>query len=724
VEPPTKRRKTNNAVSPKRPSDNTTEKAEPKVRHSVEVPEQPKSARITVQDRKQPAQTTHGDENKPTAAVVPTEQLLNPTKSPPRARRKFCLDVEAERRAQPNHERTSGLEDTFIFSPKPKKRQPKRKAAEEILADETKVISKKTVLKVRKTTKAKQQQLDDKPELDRATESARECERSTKKPKATKRKTAASQNAETVSMECTNPTEVPVFKASTHRADDSAKLLPGTDNSSEEVMVIEQELVKMKPAPKKTLKRSIDEVVTAVESMHTATPEKATKRPRRQAAISATEKVAMGYEHDLIPVDKLRRAPDIKTQPEKSRKVDAHLSSATAQLSSLVPQVDLVKEVSRAGWDKNESPSSPPLVVKRGRKPGVKVAEARARKSDAEPEVVELLQAEHMSPAEEGEHALEEVPPCSPKLPAKRGRKPGVKARKLAAAIVEVEQEVLSNRTTKHASPTEEDGDVAEKKPPLSSKLPKKRGRKPGVKALKANVTIDKMQSTMGPTVTEHASEKKSPAATALKYPIDDGSKTQSTRTPRKAKLGSADHLKEEKENTESAERQGRMAESTSKLSSGNPREKQPTKQRRALADFDANIVRKSSTVEDKKLAKATDGSVSSSEKQQRRPRQTRQDLQVKSKSACSSDDEESHEATTASRRRHVIAVEEDLDWLFEKPETKRSVPAAIRHPTTKTRRKEPDKSAKDMDLDDLLASIAGFSGKLLTGRSGRVVAS
>jgi len=265
---------------------------------------------------------------------------------------------------------------------------------------------------------------------------------------------------------------------------------------------------------------------------------------------------------------------------------------------------------------------------------------------------------------------------------------------------------------------------VAEKKPQLSSKLPKKRGRKPGVKARKANVTIDKMQSTMGPTVTEHASEKKSPAATALKYPIDDGSKTQSTRTPRKAKLGSADHLKEEKENTESAERQGRMAESTSKLSSGNPREKQPTKQRRALADFDANIVRKSSTVEDKKLAKATDGSVSSSEKQQRRPRQTRQDLQVKSKSACSSDDEESHEATTASRRRHVIAVEEDLDWLFEKPETKRSVPAAIRHPTTKTRRKEPDKSAKDMDLDDLLASIAGFSGKLLTGRSGRVVAS
>jgi hypothetical protein len=79
-------------------------------------------------------------------------------------------------------------------------------------------------------------------------------------------------------------------------------------------------------------------------------------------------------------------------------------------------------------------------------------------------------------------------------------------------------------------------------------------------------------------------------------------------------------------------------------------------------------------------------------------------------------------------KKRHVIAADEDLDWLFEKSENKRSrLPARNPRASSKGNRQAPVKKsadAKDMDLDDLLESIAGFSGKLLTGKSGRAMAS
>lgn len=76
----------------------------------------------------------------------------------------------------------------------------------------------------------------------------------------------------------------------------------------------------------------------------------------------------------------------------------------------------------------------------------------------------------------------------------------------------------------------------------------------------------------------------------------------------------------------------------------------------------------------------------------------------------------------TTSNGNKRRAAEEDLDWLFDKPEANPAQPILARRTITKARRKLPDHNTEDLDFDDdFLESIAGFSGKLLTGRNGRV---
>jgi hypothetical protein len=634
---------------------------------------------------------------------------------------------------------------------------------------------------------------------------AAEAEEPEKNPKTTNKETDATRITAPVATVITKPIEVSTDHGTNHGSDDPTKPshLPGV--SPIEAVGTKSKTVRPKQAPRKTLKRSIEEVATNVKGVNTAAPEKPAKRPRRQAAISATAKVAMGYEDDLIPVDKLRRAPDVDVKPRKSRKANAHDPPATA--SPLVIEAGVVIKDPQ-DCDKDEPPSSPPVVAKRGRKPGIKAAEGRACKSNEKLDVEEILSTEyvsrskekrcapsdepprsskvpakrgrkpgakarkidaathdvksqvivphstkHASPTKDEGHATEEQSPISPKLPAKRGRPPGVKARKADAAMLCVEPEVTGSQSTKHASPTKGEDRTTEDEPPLLSKLPAKRGRPPGAKGRKAKVATDNMvpeamksESTkqVSPTKDEDdepneqsshspklpvkrgrkpgvkarkadASDKTSPtvaaAATGLvsqeesavaTQPEDldnDSSKVQSERTSGDVVTGSVESLQK-----------------------ANIMGEQPTKPRRALADFDGNIVRKSSTVEGKKQVQSAFGSASPPAKHQSRLRKMKTEVPVKPKATCSLDAVPSHDTTTTPRKRHIIAVEEDLDWLFEKPETKRSRPAIVRPPATKTRLKESDQSAKDMDLDDLLASVAGFSGKLLTGRRGRVV--
>jgi hypothetical protein len=709
---------------------------------------------MILQDLDRSAQTSQGDKLTTAIEVILTEQAPKPTKKAPRARRKLCLDEDVEQQAQSKQGevRTGGLEDTFIFSPKPKMRQPKRKKEEEGVADGPDQKTKKLAPKVKRTTKAKQPKEDD-LESNHATEPAADPEKPEEKPKATKRRTGIAKSTAIIATSISELGEAPIVDGPDLGTTDSAKLLLVADVLLDEVVHSTSKSVKTKTAPKRALKRSIDEVATSVASLHATTPEKAAKRPRRQAAISATEKVAMGYEDDLIPADKLRRAPDVDVKSRKSRKADARGPPATAQLSPSIAQADPMATDPQGG-DKETLPSSPPLIVRRGRKPGVKAAKGRACKLDEKLEVVELLPTEHMSLGEAEDHASVEQPPCSPKapakrgrkpgvkarkidtatcskesevielhstkhvspakvealaheeetqrlskIPAKRGRKPGVKARKVDAATNDLEPEVIESQSTKRVSPTKEKDVTPEEQSVHAPKLPAKRGRKPGVKARKVDSTTDHTKPTVATAATAPVLRMESPAALGLGYSINHASKAESTRISHDMEAGSTESLQKSKAIGE-----------------------QPSKARRALADFDGNIVRKSSTAKGKKQVQSPLESASPPAELHSKSRKTKQEAPVKSKTTCSPDNEPSQGITTTPRKRHVIAAEEDLDWLFEKPETKRLRPAIIRHPTTKTRVKESGQSAKDMDLDDLLASVARFSGKLLTGRRGRVV--
>lgn len=713
TEPPAKRRKTNESISPKRRSNDTPKKAD-----IVEVarPSDPAEKLVTdtvaEQHENQPERTNYGNKETNTIGVIPTEHAPKPTKKPRKPQRKFCLDGEVEQ-AQTNagETQTGGPEDTFIFGVKPKKQQPKSKpqntfvpetskrkvgrpatkgkritkakqAAEdkaesdantETLEQETGPLS----TKGKKTTKAKQQ-LEDKIQPDSATEPATEIARLEEKAKAPKSRAVASKPTATIAMD-TNILEVATVEEVNLRPDDSAKLLPVADVLPEDVVNTKPKSAKVKAALKRTLKRSIEEVVTNIDGQSAASPEKAAKRPRRQAAISATEKVALGYEDDLIDVDKLRRAPDVEVRTRKSRKAATSKPSAVAQPSPLDVQAIDVTEKNRS-CNKDETPSSPPLVVKRGRKAAVKATKSRDSKVEEKLEGNDPQPTQRALPSEEADTVPGDEPTRSPKPPAKRGRKPGVKARKINDATNNVE---------------------------------------PAVEPV--------VQPSEDPTAACVAKEGNTSVAMVSEEPNEHDSKSMVSGRPRNVNTGTTACHQETSHVSHS------LGEQLTRVSSV---EERPTKKRRALADFDGNIVRKSSTVESEKPVRSTIASVSPPVVQRSNSSGTRKELQTKSKPARLTgkaqpvelakdypDNEPSQQPSTASKKRHVIAAEEDLDWLFEKPETKRSRPAAIRHPTTKTRRKESDQNAKDMDLDDLLASIAGFSGKLLTGRRGRTVA-
>lgn len=841
AEPPTKRRRTNEHTSPKRRSDEEVIKEVPGL---VEAAQQSESARITVQDHNQHAPAIHGDTSATTTGVIPTKQAPRTTKKAPRIRRKLCLNDETEQREAPQiswEPRNAGLEDTFIFG---LKRQ--RKTGDGAITDDLKQKAKKRTPKAKKTTEAKRL-LEDKLEPEHDTQPVAESKRPEKKLKTTRKKNLASKATTTIAAtEVNSAIESPINSRADHGPEDSGQYFTAAEDLPEENVKTTPKPVKTKPAPKRGLKRTNDETATAAESMPTATPEKPTKRPRRQAAISAIEKVAMGYEADLIPVDKLRRAPEAGSKPRKSRKADGIAFSAAPLSTPLsTTQTDMVVQDSQ-DCDKNESLPSPPVIVKQGRKPSVKSTKGRACKSDEQPEVVEPLPAKLLSPVKEESHMLEDEPSRSPKLPTKRGRKPGVTAARKRACELDVEMEVLERLSTKHVFPvedkihapvdellpspkptakrgrkpgvsvaegrvgtlnketevlespslkhvssakddphapgdelpkpparrgrkpgvkaakghsgaagdkqgvlqlqpaelllpTEEDNHACDEERPPSSKLPAKRGRKPGVKNRKIDVATTHVDPTVESVVTESA-------AMGPEHSVDTGSKAQAPKVHRNEKTGGKKRLREAIEyaaSTKPLQEAGghprQLADQPSATSDKTDMIQRSTKQRRALADFDGNIVKRSLQLEGKKLVPSAVDCASPSAKQKSKPRKTKNETAEQSdintirsdraqqhllQFQCLQDEGPSHETTTTPRKRHVIAADEDLDWLFETSESRRPKPATVRHPNTKTRRKAAAQTANDMDLDDMLAAVAGFSGTLLTGRRGRDVAS
>jgi hypothetical protein len=118
--------------------------------------------RITAQPEPHPERTNDDNKITITTTALPSEQVVKPPKKATRVRRKLCLDDEIEQKAQQDDGEapTGGLEDTFIFGLKPKKRQPRRKLEDEAVPVTSKGTTKKAPAKGRKANKAKQQTED------------------------------------------------------------------------------------------------------------------------------------------------------------------------------------------------------------------------------------------------------------------------------------------------------------------------------------------------------------------------------------------------------------------------------------------------------------------------------------------------------------------------------------------------------------------------------------
>lgn len=156
TEPPTKRRKTKDSISPKRQNHvevGEWKKAAVRAAKSVETLATELTA---VQSEIHPERTNNEDRNIVDIATLPAQEASKPSKKSSQPRRKLDLDEEIEQRAQRDdgEAQSGGLEDTFIFGLKPKKRQTKCKAEEELITDTSKQTSKKIPIKERKTTKA------------------------------------------------------------------------------------------------------------------------------------------------------------------------------------------------------------------------------------------------------------------------------------------------------------------------------------------------------------------------------------------------------------------------------------------------------------------------------------------------------------------------------------------------------------------------------------------
>jgi hypothetical protein len=567
-------------------------------------------------------------------------------------------------------------------------------------ADEqvTKPTSKKAPGKANKPTKATQQ-AEDEPVPEIATELPAESAVPEKKTKANRKKPVTRDLVAIVSMEPNTSDEAATINKAEPGPGDSGNPPPMAKSLNDETADPKSKQPKAKSAVKNVNKRSIDEVVSA------DMPDETTKRPRRQAAISAIQKVTLSYEEDLVSVDKLRRAPDVGNQLRRSKKANTCGPSASPHTMRSIS----ASRETLSGEGASLS-CSPLLPVEASQTAPLKPVEACDDELEKLQEVADSQTAAHVSPSGNEDRVLEEeLSSNPPKIPAKRGRKPKAK--------------------TAEATPEELI---------RSDKLPAKRGRKPRVKAIEPDpealpLSGEKVPTKRGRKAGVTAAGPASEAPPLSEVVTDNNGLKPAVKatkaTPETIHVELPNAVLAIKETILAAVGPQESIQEVLEVSA-----KQPKKTRRALAEFDSNIVRHATTAESKTSHHSSVSSGASKQSKSRgivtKPPVVPDDIGRHSKTQSAQrkvspdNNKPSGKTPTSSRKRHVISAEEDLDWLFDKPETKRLQPATARHPASKTRRKDADQNAKDMDLDDLLASIAGFSGKLLTGKRGRAAAS
>ena len=725
VEHPTKRQRTVGSPSSKPRKDHILKQTEEE-KHSPQADIENKSTEdVVAQVAILPTQELRQEVK---ATLVETPTLDRPVKNyehseaTAKPRRKLKLDDELEILPTPkeNAPQSEDSEDTFIFGLKPKRRQPKSKLKETIEEEgptHEEIESAPVPSKRRRTAKAKQKA------------NVEICEKSAEKldekevgfeanPKKSKGKQTSRECIDALHIKMNPPEEAPA--PITTGVDEAKELClqnphVETIKSQSVPKATKSKATESKATAKKVAKRTMDEF--AENDTDTAT-EPTTMRPRRQAAISATARVALGYEEELVPADKLRRAPEpvAKRGRPKKTTVPEHvpvLPPSPPQSTSKAPVAKI------KACEEDEVAVSNARPVKRGRKPGTKIAKVDGLATEKEPAAGDCRLTVKPATLED----LHNEPATA--RPAKKAHK----AR--AQVLAQVSSTGEDPGTADQVSDKEENHEVSQKRS----------------RALKTPALTTSRKSTSKATRRATKSVDITDEKPAVVEPVSEPPEVV---------------IPETQESHDMTNNYDLLAVNQTKGSRSGRSGEEKTKSRRVLAESDVNIVRClppddfESTVKPTRKDNDTDYArkKQSSRKTKLTPainptiehdgmkhgigadptpnssvelihtKRTRKAQPARPTPAIEPSDGE----PVTARKRHVTAADEDLDWLFEKCENKRSrIPTGEPCVSSKAKRQAPVKKsadAKDMDLDDLLESIAGFSGKLLTGKSGRAMAS
>jgi hypothetical protein len=358
----------------------------------------------------------------PIEAPTLVRPVKNPkgSKVPSKTRRKLQLDDELEVLPKPKKKapQSDGVEDTFIFGLKPKKRGPKSESKKTIEEEEPiheEIEGAPAQSKRKRTAKAKQQA--DGESCEKATEERnKEVIPLEVKSRKGKGKHASRKDADVLPTDSESSEKAP--PPTTIEAD-SVKEHPLESHHMETKQPqVAPKATKPKATAKKASKRTIEDVV----DNETATvPEPTAKRPRRQAAISATVKVAQGYEEELVPADELRRAPEPVAKRGRPKKIAAaeHVPvlPPSPPPSTLKPPTEDVQDDGE-----NEVPVAKARSVGRPRKMGAKSAKLDVPATEKET-VATSPRPEEVKSALEGLHQVVEAEtPVQGPPPVKRAR--------------------------------------------------------------------------------------------------------------------------------------------------------------------------------------------------------------------------------------------------------------------------------------------------------------
>jgi len=648
-----------------------------------------KSAEHVIAQVKDPLiQTVSGKQK---TALIDAPTSARPVKAPKRSRastkprRKLQLDDELESLPKPttNPPQSERSEDTFIFGLKPKNRQPESRLKETIEEDPThdEIETAPAPSRRKRTARAKQQANDEACEKVVEELEVFEVEGQLRKIKG---KPTPRERADALYVDINPPEEAPAPIA-TGMNSPKEKLLqnPRVEKTKPQIA---PKATKAKATTKKAAKRAVEE---DMENDTATVTEPTARRPRRQAAVSATAKVALGYEEELVPADKLRRAPEPPAKRGRPKK-NAVLEHVTSLADSKARPI---------GEARKQGDRIPKVGVL-----------ASVKQVTVEPAALE--DTHHVA---ETEALVTEAPPVK-------------KTRKARVQLLAQGDLKGSEPATAHRASDGKEADEVEQTRPRASKAPPSRTtRKTVNKEVKPVDVIDEM------------------IVAAIEPPDIEIPETQMSQDI----INDSDSLAGEQVQSSRGGRTGGekrkprrvLAESDVNIVKCLPSDDFGTTVKSAGKDKDIDRARTKQSSRKTKAAPVINPTIEHDESKHgtgtdpvpnssvglihtKRARKAQPAQQSKVTPAVEPPDNE----PATERKRHVIAADEDLDWLFEKCDNKRSrLPTGNPCAYSKVKRQAPVKKsadAKEMDLDDLLESIAGFSGKLLTGKSGRAMAS